>query len=163
MRTGSRTIGVVVRLLASTGVILAGIASALVLHDHHFVATFQMTANGVPRSYRAATIPHWRDPLSVFIAFTAVAVGIWIAVRPRRVHLSLGVVGCAFAGAVYLHQQAIHTIVCPPGAWGCITAPPPGLWHHSTSLLVMAAGIVTAALLMIPSSIVAPKLLTGRA
>ena len=136
------------------------------LHDHHFVATFHMTANGVPRSYRATTIPPWRDPLALVCAFAAIAIGVWIAGRPRRLGLALGVVGCAFAGAVYVHQQAVHTFVCPPG-WGycprvALFGPPPDLWHDSMSLLIMASGIAVAAVLMLPRRWMAARTLLPR-
>ena len=139
-----------VRLVAATVVGVAGVVVALVLHDHHFAATFHMTMNGVPRSYRLATLPSWRDPLALVCAFTAIAAGALIARRPRRVGLALGVVGCAFAGAVYVHQQAVHTLVCPPGLFCPGVALPPSLWGHPASLLIMAAGLAAAVVLLLP-------------
>jgi hypothetical protein len=139
------------RWAAGCGVAVVGIVAALVLHDHQFASTFHMTANGVPKSYRAATLPQWRDPLALVCAFGGIAAAVLIAKRPQRLGLALGVVGCAFAGAVYLHQQAVHTIVCPPFVYGCgIVAPSPDLWHHTASLLVIAAGIAVALVLLLP-------------
>ena len=138
-------------LFAATGVALAGLASALVLHDHHFVATFHVTVNGVPRSYRAGTIPPWRDPLALLCAFAGIAAAAWISGRWQRLELALGVVGCAFAGAVYVHQHAVHTLHCPPFVIGCpIGLLPTDLWHYWPSLLTMAAGLAVAVALMLP-------------
>jgi hypothetical protein len=146
-------------------VAFAGVVAALVLHDHHFSATFHTTVNGVPEPYRAARLPLWRDPLALILAFTAIAAGVLIAKRPMRIGLALGVVGCAFAGAVYLHQQAVHTIICAPFMYGCVFTPSsPDLWHHAASLLVMAAGIAVAVALLLPRRwLLAPRLRTGRA
>ena len=148
------------RFATAGGVAVAGIVSGLLLHDQHFAATFHFTANGVPKSYRAATPPQWRDPLALVLAFAAIAAAVLFARRTRRLGIALGVAGCAFAGAVYLHQQAVHTIVCPPGAWGCgIIAAPPSLWSHPASLLVMAAGVAVAVALLLPRRwLVAPRL-----
>ena len=143
-------IHVMARLAAAIGVAVAGLVAALVLHEHHFAATFHMTMNGTPRSYRAATLPHWRDPLALLCAFGAIAAGVLIARLPRRAGLALGVVGCAFAGAVYVHQEAVHTFFCPPGLLCPLVASPPTLWGHPASLLIMAAGIATAVLLLLP-------------
>ena len=124
--------------------------TALLLHDHHFAATFHMTVNGTPRSYRAPTLPLWRDPLGLVCAFGAVAAGILIARWPRRVGLALGALGCAFAGALYVHQNAVHTVFCPPGLLCPLIAQPPSLLGHPASLLIMAVGIATAVLLLLP-------------
>ena len=138
------------RLATAAVVGVLGVVAALVLHDHHFAATFHTTVNGVPRSYRVATLPPWRDPLALVCVFAALAAGVLIVRRPQRVGLALGVLGCAFAGAVYVHQQAVHTFVCPPGLYCFGVAPPPSVWGHPASLLIMAAGIATAVLLLLP-------------
>ena len=136
-------------LLAATGLALAGVASALLLHDHHFVATLHYKLDGA-RSYRYTTIPPWRDPLALVCAFGAIAVAVLLTRRLSRVGVALGVLGCAFAGAVYVHQAAVHTFVCPPGLF-CPGQPlPPSLWSHPASLLIIAAGMATAVLLLLP-------------
>jgi hypothetical protein len=138
------------RLAASTGIAMAGVAAALVLHDHHFATTVHMTMNGTPRSYRAPTLPTWRDPLALVCAFAAVGAGVLVARRPQRIALALGIVGCAFAGAVYVHQEAVHTFFCPPGLLCPLIPTPPTLWGHPASLLIIAAGMAAAVLLLLP-------------
>jgi hypothetical protein len=141
----------VLPLLVATGVALAGLASALILHDHHFVATFHVTVNGVPRSYRDTTLPLWRDPLAVLCVLAGVMGAVWIVGRRQRLELPLAAVGCAFAGAVYVHQQSVHTFDCPPFVIGCpLVLPPPDLWHYTPSLLIMAAGLAVAVALLLP-------------
>ncbi len=131
------------RLAAATGVCVAGIAAALLLHEHHF----SVAGNGF--ATRVPTLPPWRDPVAVVCAFGAIATAVVLAGRTRRVGLAVGVLGCAFAGAVYVHQQAVHTFVCPPGAL-CIPQSSPSLWSHPASLLLVVAGVATAVLLVLP-------------
>src|SRR5215471_2041385 len=97
-----------VRMAGATAVILAGVVAAVTLHSLHFVTSFHgQGLDGRPWADRVATVPPWRDPLALVCAFAAIAAAVRIAIgRPWRLEFALGVVGCAFAGAVYLHQQA---------------------------------------------------------
>jgi hypothetical protein len=140
------------RLAAAAGVVVAGVVTAFLLHDHQFAVTRYVTVNGVPRSYPMPTLPLWRDPLAIVCAFGATAAAVLLARRPRRIGLALGVVGGAFAGAVYVHQQAVHTYFCPPQTFGCFWGPPrsPGLGSYPPSLSIIAAGVAVAVLLVLP-------------
>jgi len=133
------------RLLAATGVLVAGLVAVLLLRDH-FVGDFTASLNVVPRSYRA-----WRDPMALLCAFAAIALALRIALgRMHRFELALGVVGCTLAAAVYAHQQDVHTFVCLPGEHCPAIMFRPDLWHDSRSLLILAAGFAVAVVLMLP-------------
>jgi hypothetical protein len=133
------------RLLAAAGVVVAGLVAVLVLQDH-FVGDFTASMSVVPRSYRA-----WRDPVALLCAFGAIALALRIALgRLHRLELALGVVGCTLAAAVYVHQQDVHTFVCPPGYHCPAIMFRPDLWHDSRSLLILAVGFALAVLLMLP-------------
>jgi hypothetical protein len=140
------TLRSVARLAASAGVIVAGVVAALVLHA----------------SYGPPTLPSWRDPLALVLAFGAAAAAVLLIGRPRRVGLAVGVVGSAFAGAVYVHQQAVHAFSCPPGAMCVLLPASPGLWSYPASLSIIAAGLATAVLLVLPRRWLAPDRLRLR-
>jgi hypothetical protein len=132
-------------VLATAGVVVAGLVAVLVLQDH-FVGDFTASLNAVPRSYRA-----WRDPVALLCAFAAIAAGLGIALgRLHRLELALGVVGCTLAAAVYVHQQDVHTFVCLPGYHCPAIMFRPDLWHDSRSLLILAVGFAAAIVLMLP-------------
>jgi hypothetical protein len=151
LRTASAesTVRIVARLAAAAGVIVTGVVAGVALHDHQFAVIGHMVVNGRLSVDHVPTLPSWRDPLALLCAFGATAAAVFLTRRPRRVGLAVGVVGCALAGAVYVHQQAVHTLVCPPGAL-CVSFPPaPGLWSYPASLLIIAAGIAVAVLLVL--------------
>jgi cytochrome bd-type quinol oxidase subunit 2 len=131
-------------LLAAIGLAAVGLVATFLLQDH-FVGDFTASLNVVPRSYRA-----WRDPAALLLGFAAIAAAVWIAVaRTQRVALALAVVGCTLAAAVYVHQQAVHTFVCPPGYHCPAIMFRPDIWHDSRSLLIMAVGFAAAIVLVI--------------
>lgn len=133
------------RLLLASGVLAAGAAAVLVLQDH-FVGDFTASLNVVSSSYRA-----WHDPVALLCAFASIAVAFRIAVgRWHRLALALVVVGCTLAGSVYVHQQDVHTFVCPPGYHCPAIFFPPDLWHDPRSLLVFVAGLAASVVVMLP-------------
>ena len=124
---------------------MTGLVAVFVLQDH-LVGDFTASLNVVPRSYRA-----WRDPVALLWAFAAIAVALQIVTgRWQRVELALGAVGLTLAAAIYVHQQDVHAFVCPPGYHCPAIMFRPDLWHDSRSLLIMAVGFATAAVVMLP-------------
>jgi hypothetical protein len=118
-----------------------------VLQDH-LVGDFATRGFAVPRSYRV-----WHDPVAVLCLFASIAAAIRIARRGLgRLELALGVMGCAFAAAVYVDQQGAHPFLCPPGYHCPIYTGGfrPDLWHNSHSILIVAVGLALAVVLMLP-------------
>ena len=96
------------RLLATAGVVAAGLVAVLLLQDH-FVGDFTASLNVVPRSYRA-----WRDPVALLCAFAAIVLALRIALgRLHRLELALAIVGCTLAAAVYVHPAGRSPVRLP--------------------------------------------------
>lgn len=143
-------------LLAAAGIVVGGLVAAVVLQDH-FVADFTARVNVVPRSYRL-----WRDPVAVLCAFGSVAFAARIAVgRGQRLQLAVGLLGCAFAAAIYSHQENFR-FACPPGDHCEPITLRPDLWHDSRAQLILAVGVAAAAVLAIPWRSIVPPLMHPR-
>lgn len=131
--------------MLSVAIALGAVAAALALHEHQFVATFNLTFNGAARSFHAPAIPGWRDPVAILLAATGIAVGMHISFDWRTVEVASIVLGCALASAVYVHHQDAYRYPCPPFTLACpFTLPPPVLWRDSTSVLLVVAGLALA-------------------
>jgi hypothetical protein len=100
----------------------------------------------VPRSYRP-----WHDPVALLCGFASLAAGVGIALgRLHRLELALAAIGCTLAAAVYVHQQDVHTFVCPRGYYCPSIMWRPDLWHDSRSLLSVIVGSAVAVVLLLP-------------
>jgi hypothetical protein len=131
---------------------VAGLVAVLLLQDH-LVGDFATRGYLVPRSYRA-----WRDPAALLCLFASIAAAVRIARGGQgRLELALGVMGCAFAAAVYVDQQGANPWICPPGYHCPINTHMfrPDLWHNSHSVLIVAVGLAVAVVLMLPRSWIA--------